>query len=53
VHALAEEARSRGFETLNAIWDPGEDGPEGFFTSIGFEITGETQYGERIGTLKL
>jgi GNAT superfamily N-acetyltransferase len=53
VHALAEEARTRGFDTLNAIWDPGEDGPEGFFTSIGFEITGETQYGEHIGTLTL
>jgi diamine N-acetyltransferase len=53
VWALAEEARSRGFERLTAIWEPGEDGPEQFFLRVGFTITGQTQYGENIGALGL
>ena len=53
VVALAEEARSRGFDELTVIWEPGEEGPEEFFLKVGFEITGQTQYGENIGTLKL
>lgn len=53
VHALAEEARHRGFERLTCIWEPGDDGPEAFFLRIGFEIVGETQYGENLGELKL
>ena len=53
VWALADEARSRGFETLSAIWEPGEDGPEQFFLRVGFVVDGETQYGEKIGTLAL
>ena len=43
VHALAEEAKSRGFSRLTALWEPGEDGPEKFFVSIGFDIVGQTQ----------
>ena len=53
VVALAEEARSRGFDELTVIWEPGEEGPEEFFLKVGFAITGQTQYGENIGTLKL
>jgi len=53
VWALAEEARSRGFHRLTVIWEPGEEGPEDFFLRIGFVITGETQYGENIGTLEI
>ena len=53
VHALAEEARHRGFDQLTCIWEPGDDGPEAFFLKIGFEIIGETQYGEKLGALKL
>ena len=53
VWALAEEARSRGFHRLTVIWEPGEEGPEEFFLRIGFVITGETQYGENIGTLEI
>ena len=53
VWALADEARSRGFDQLTCIWEPGEDGPEEFFVRIGFEIIGETQYGEKLGALKL
>ena len=53
VQALAEEARSRGFEQLTVIWEPGEDSPEEFFLRIGFTEIGETQYGEKIGALTL
>jgi len=53
VNGLAEEARRRGFERLTAIWEPGEEGPERFFTNLGFEVIGETQYGEKIGALHL
>lgn len=52
-HALAEEARSRGFERITVIWEPGEEGPEAFFHRIGFVDIGETEYGEVIGALTL
>lgn len=53
VLALAEEARSRGFDRLTAVWEPGDDGPDQFFRSVGFVVTGETQYGECFGILTL
>ncbi|MET4781195.1 GNAT family N-acetyltransferase [Glaciihabitans sp. UYNi722] len=53
VLALADEARSRGFTRLTAIWEAGEEGPEQFFLRTGFVIVGETQYGENIGALGL
>lgn len=53
VHALADEARSRGFTTLYVIWEPGEEGPEEFFLRIGFKIIDQTQYGENIGAMDL
>jgi diamine N-acetyltransferase len=53
VHALAEEAKSRGFDRITALWEPGEDGPEQFFLRVGFTIVGQTQYGENIGALTL
>lgn len=52
-HALAEEARLRGFDRVTVIWEPGQEGPEAFFHRIGFEDVGETQYGETIGALNL
>lgn len=53
VLALADEARQRGFTRLTALWEPGEDGPEAFFTNIGFVVEEETQYGEKFGVLAL
>jgi diamine N-acetyltransferase len=53
VHALADEARSRGFERLTVMWERGEEGPEQFFLGVGFRPIGETQYGEVIGALDL
>ena len=51
VHALAEEARQRGFDRLTVIWESGEEGPGEFFRRIGFVEVGETEYGEKIGEL--
>lgn len=53
VHALADEALTRGFDHVTVIWEPGEGGPEAFFLRIGFKPVGETQYGETIGALTL
>lgn len=53
VLALSEEARRRGFNQLTTIWERGEDGPEAFFLRMGFVVTGETQYGENLGSLEL
>jgi GNAT superfamily N-acetyltransferase len=53
VLALAEEARSRGFDRVTAVWEPGDDGPEQFFLRVGFTISGQSQYGENIGVLGL
>ncbi|WP_166877342.1 GNAT family N-acetyltransferase [Salinibacterium sp. ZJ450] len=53
VLALADEARKRGFTQLTAIWEPGEYGPEEFFKNVGFQVIGETAYGEKIGALAL
>jgi GNAT superfamily N-acetyltransferase len=53
VKALAEEARSRGFDHISAIWEEGDDGPEKFFLKVGFNVVGETQYGEKLGKYTL
>ncbi|MGV8851144.1 MAG: GNAT family N-acetyltransferase [Rhodoglobus sp.] len=53
VKALSEEARSRGFDRITAIWEEGDDGPEQFFLKVGFTIVGETQYGEKLGEYTL
>ena len=53
VHGLADEARSRGFDRMTVIWEPGDDGPESFFLRIGFVPVGETQFGEVLGALTL
>ncbi len=53
VQALADEARRRGFERITVVWAPGEDGPEAFFKAVGFEVVGETPYGEKLGALAL
>ena len=52
-HALAEEAKRRGFDHINVLWEPGEEGPEAFFLRIGFVDVGETAYGDVIGALEL
>lgn len=53
VQAFADEARARGFDHVTVVWASGEAGPEAFFEAVGFEVVGETPYGENLGALKL
>jgi diamine N-acetyltransferase len=54
VLALADEARSRGFDRLTVIWESGgAESPEEFFLHLGFTPVGETQYGEVLGAMSL
>ena len=53
VDAFADEARARGFERATVVWASGEDGPEKFFQAVGFQIVGQTPYGENLGALQL
>lgn len=53
VESVATEARARGFERVTAIWEEGDLGPGEFFRAVGFELVGETQYGEVIGSRTL
>lgn len=49
VQAIVDEARNRGFDRVTAVWEEGDLGPGKFFRAMGFEIVGETEYGEVIG----
>jgi diamine N-acetyltransferase len=53
VEAAIDEARSRGKDHLTVIWTPGDAGPGEFFHRLGFVDSGETSYGDTIGTLTL
>ncbi|GAA1955316.1 GNAT family N-acetyltransferase [Microbacterium aquimaris] len=53
IEKLLEEARERGFDKLHVIYEAGEEGPEAFFTRMGFSTVGETEYGEVIAEIRL
>ncbi|THG29783.1 GNAT family N-acetyltransferase [Naasia lichenicola] len=53
VRALADEARDRGFRRLTVIYETGDEGPEAFFSHVGFRQFRETRYGEAIAALDL
>lgn len=53
VAAFADEARRRGFTRATVVWASGDDGPGAFFESVGFRVTGETPFGEKLGALDL
>lgn len=53
VKALLDEARDRGVDHVNVIYEAGEEGPEAFFRRVGFEPVGETEYGEVIAQVRL
>ena len=38
---------------LTTTWHPGEDGPEGFYLSLGFRRTGELSGEQTVGELRL
>ena len=53
VDSLLDEARERGMDHLTVIYEAGENGPEAFFTRVGFTPVGETAYGEVIAEIRL
>jgi len=53
VEALIEEARARGFDHVDVIYEAGEGGPEAFFNRVGFSPVGETEYGEVIAEIRI
>ncbi|MCZ7374716.1 GNAT family N-acetyltransferase [Micromonospora sp. WMMC250] len=46
VDAVRAEARRRGHDRVYTTWEAGEDGPEGFYLTLGFQPTGETSGGQ-------
>ncbi|KAA9084990.1 GNAT family N-acetyltransferase [Microbacterium radiodurans] len=52
VEQLVEEARARGFACVDVIYEAGEGGPEAFFSRVGFQPVGETEYGEVIAEIR-
>lgn len=53
VQALIDEARSRGVDHVNVIYEAGDGGPEAFFRRVGFEPVGETEYSEVIAQIRV
>jgi len=53
VKALIDEARSRGVDHVNVIYEAGEGGPEAFFRRVGFEPVGETEYSEVVAQIRV
>lgn len=53
VESLLEEARSRGMDHVNVIYEAGDNGPEAFFKRVGFTPVGETEYSEVIAEIRL
>lgn len=53
VQGMLDEARSRGMDHVNVIYEAGEGGPQAFFERVGFTPVGETEYGEVIAEVRL
>ncbi|MFT4136377.1 GNAT family N-acetyltransferase [Microbacterium sp.] len=53
IENLVAEARRRGMDHIDAIFEGGEGGPEAFFRRVGFEPVGETEYGEVIAEIRV
>ncbi|WP_404431559.1 GNAT family N-acetyltransferase [Microbacterium lacus] len=53
VEQLLEEARARGMDHVDVIYEAGADGPQAFFDRVGFTPVGETEYGEVIAEIRL
>ena len=53
VEKLLDEARSRGMDRVDVIYEAGQGGPEAFFSRVGFVPVDETEYGEVIAEIRL
>ena len=52
VDQLLAEARSRGMNHVDVIYEAGEGRPQAFFDRVGFSPVGETEYGEVIAEIR-
>lgn len=48
VESLCEEVRRRGQTRVTTTYEPGDDGPEGFYLGLGFRPTGERSGGQTV-----
>ncbi|MFC7646266.1 GNAT family N-acetyltransferase [Streptosporangium lutulentum] len=53
VESVAAEVKRRGGTQMYVTWEPDEDGPEGFYLKLGFQLTGEKSGGQTVGVLDL
>ncbi len=53
VEKLLDEARSRGMDRVDVIYEAGQGGPAQFFTRVGFVPVDETEYGEVVAEIRL
>ncbi|GAA5038645.1 GNAT family N-acetyltransferase [Microbacterium fluvii] len=53
VEKLIDEARERGFDHVDVIYEAGDDGPEKFFSRVGFTPVDETEFGEVVAEIRL
>ncbi len=53
VEKLLDEARTRGMDRVDVIYEAGEGGPEAFFGRVGFVPVDETEFGEVIAEIRL
>ncbi|MEV7692328.1 GNAT family N-acetyltransferase [Microbacterium sp. NPDC089189] len=51
IEGLVDEARERGMDHVDVIYEAGEDGPEAFFRRVGFEPFDETEFGEVVARI--
>jgi diamine N-acetyltransferase len=53
VEKLLDEARERGMNHVDVIYEAGEEGPEAFFRRVGFTPVDETEFGEVVAEIRL
>ncbi|MFT4215249.1 MAG: GNAT family N-acetyltransferase [Microbacterium sp.] len=53
IEKLLDEARARGMDRVNVIYEAGQGGPEAFFERVGFTPVDETEYGEVVAEIRL
>ena len=51
IDGLLEEARERGLDHVDVIYESGPEGPEPFFSRVGFTPVGETEFGETVARI--
>ncbi|MFT4306471.1 MAG: GNAT family N-acetyltransferase [Microbacterium sp.] len=50
---LTQEARARGLDHVDVIYEEGAQGPQAFFERVGFVGVGETEFGETVARITL